>query len=53
MALLKKEVQENGYQVYVLNPLISTCEDATCYANLKSIPEKVVAAFILANPKVT
>jgi len=45
--------KENGYQVYPVNPRISTFQGAPCYADLKSIPEKVDAVFILASPKVT
>ena len=42
-----------GYQVYAVNPRISTFEGAPCYPDLKSIPEKPEAVFILANPRVT
>src|SRR6266542_2619103 len=42
-----KKFKENGYQVYAVNPRISTYEGQTCYADLKSIPEKVDAVFIL------
>jgi predicted CoA-binding protein len=45
--------KENGYQVYAVNPRMSTFEGATCYPDLKSIPEKVDAVFILTSPKVT
>jgi predicted CoA-binding protein len=45
--------KENGYQVYAVNPRISTFNGAPCYPDLKSIPEKVEAVFILASPKVT
>lgn len=45
--------KENGYQVYPINPRISIYDDITCYPDLKSIPEKPDAVFILANPKVT
>jgi predicted CoA-binding protein len=48
-----KKFKENGYQVYAVNPRISTFEGDPCYPDLKSIPEKVDAVFILANPKVT
>ena len=43
----------NGYQVYAVNPRISTYDGGTCYADLKSIPEKVDAVFVLASPKIT
>jgi len=42
-----------GYQVYAVNPHISIYDGAPCYPDLKSIPEKPDAVFILANPKVT
>lgn len=44
---------ENGYQVYAVNPRMSTFNGVPCYPDLKSIPEKVDAVFILASPKVT
>jgi predicted CoA-binding protein len=42
-----------GYSVSTVNPRITTYEGAPCYPDLKSIPEKPEAVFILANPKVT
>ena len=42
-----------GYTVYAVNPHLTTFEGAPCYPDLKSIPEKPEAVFILANPKVT
>ena len=45
--------KDNGYQVYAVNPRLSTYGGAPCYPDLKSIPEKVDAVFILASPKVT
>ena len=45
--------KENGYQVFAVNPRITTFNGAPCYADLKSIPEKPDAVFILASPKVT
>lgn len=48
-----KKFKENGYQVYAVNPHINMYDGDTCYPDLKSIPEKVDAVFILANPKVT
>lgn len=48
-----KRFKENGYQVYAVNPRLSTYDGQPCYADLKSIPEKVDAVFILASPKVT
>jgi predicted CoA-binding protein len=48
-----KKFQENGYQVYAVNPRLSTYEGQPCYADLKAIPEKVDAVFVLASPRVT
>jgi predicted CoA-binding protein len=48
-----KKFKENGYQVYAVNPHINTFEKDVCYPDLKAIPEKVDAVFILASPKVT
>jgi len=45
--------KENGYQVYAVNPRISAYNGDVCYADLKSIPDKPEAVFILASPKVT
>ena len=45
--------KQNGYQVYAVNPRITAFKEDPCYADLKSIPEKVDAVFILASPKVT
>ena len=42
-----------GYTVFAVNPRITTYEGAPCYPDLKAIPEKPDAVFILANPKVT
>lgn len=51
--LAYKKFKENGYQVYPVNPRISSYEGETCYPDLKSIPVKPDAVFILSNPKVT
>jgi hypothetical protein len=45
--------KETGYTVYAVNPRLTTFEGAPCYPDLKSIPEKPDAVFILANPTVT
>ena len=51
--LAYKKFKENGYQVYAVNPRITSYESAACYSDLKSIPEKVDAVFVLASPNVT
>jgi len=45
--------KENGYKVFAVNPRISTFNGEPCYPDLKSIPDKPDAVFILASPKVT
>ena len=45
--------REAGYEVYAVNPRINTFNGAPCYPDLKSIPEKPDAVFILAKPAVT
>jgi len=48
-----RRFKEAGYDVYAVNPRLTTFEDAPCYSDLKSIPDKPDAVFILANPTVT
>ena len=45
--------KENGYQVFAVNPRISTFNGDACYPDLKSLPEKPDTVFLLTNPKVT
>src|SRR5512134_773017 len=51
--LAYRKFKENGYQVYAINPRLSTFEGAQCYPDLKSVPEKPDAVFLLTSPKVT
>ena len=48
-----KKFKQSGYQVYAVNPRLSAFEGAPCYPDLKSIPEKPDAVFLLTSPKVT
>jgi predicted CoA-binding protein len=48
-----KKFKSAGYKVYAVNPRISTFDGDPCYPDLKSLPEKPEAVFILANPGVT
>ena len=48
-----KKFKESGYRVYAVNPNISSYDGAQCYPDLKSIPEKPDAVFMLTNQKVT
>ena len=51
--LAYRRFKENGYQVYAVNPRIDTFDGAPCYPDLKSIPKKPDAVFILTGPKVS
>jgi len=51
--LAYKNFKENGYQVYAVNPRMTTYDGTACYPDLKSIPEKPDAVFILTSPKTT
>ena len=48
-----KKFKEAGYKVYPVNPRIATYDGVPCYPDLKSIPEKPDAVFMLTTPKVT
>ena len=48
-----RKFKSGGYQVYAVNPHIRTFDGDPCYPDLKSIPDKPEAVFILANPSVT
>jgi predicted CoA-binding protein len=48
-----RRFKEAGYVVNAVNPHLTTFEGDPCYPDLKSIPEKPEAVFILTNPKVT
>ena len=48
-----RKFKETGYRVYAVNPHIATFAGDPCYPDLKSIPEKPQAVFILASPAVT
>jgi predicted CoA-binding protein len=48
-----RKFKEMGYSVSAVNPRLTTFEGDPCYPDLKSIPDKPEAVFILTNPKVT
>ena len=48
-----KVFKQRGYRVYAVNPRLSTFHGSPCYPDLKSIPEKPDAVFMLTSPKVT
>jgi len=51
--LAYNKFKENGYQVYGVNPRISTFEGDPCYPDLHAIPEPPDAVFILTKPEIT
>ncbi len=48
-----RKFKEGGYRVFAVNPHVSTYDGAPCYPDLRSIPEKPDAVFMLTSPKVT
>ena len=48
-----KTFKQHGYRVYAVNPRISSFDGSLCYPDLKSIPEKLDAVFMLTSPRVT
>jgi uncharacterized protein len=48
-----QKFKEAGYTVSAVNPRLTTFKNDPCYSDLKSIPDRPEAVFILANPKVT
>jgi predicted CoA-binding protein len=51
--LAYRKFKETGYAVSAVNPRLTSFEGDPCYPDLKSIPEKPEAVFILTNPKVS
>jgi predicted CoA-binding protein len=51
--LAYRKFKAAGYAVSAVNPHLTSFEGDPCYPDLKSIPEKPEAVFILANPKVS
>jgi predicted CoA-binding protein len=45
--------KEAGYSVWPVNPRLPEFDGSPCYPNLRSIPQKPDAVFILANPGIT
>ncbi len=48
-----RKFKASGYQVYGVNPRITTFDGDPCYPDLKSLPEKPEAVFLLTSPRVT
>ncbi len=51
--LAYRKFKAAGYTVCGVNPRLATFEGDPCYPDLKSIPQRPDAVFILANPRVT
>ena len=51
--LAYRKFKETGYTVSAVNPRLTSFEGDPCYPDLKSIPEKPDAVFILTNPQIT
>ena len=51
--LAYRKFKETGYNVSAVNPRLTSFEGDPCYPDLKSIPEKPEAVFILTNPNIT
>jgi uncharacterized protein len=48
-----KAFKQHGYQVYAVNPHVSVFDGSPCYPDIKSIPERPEAVFLLTSPRVT
>ena len=48
-----EKFKSTGYQVFAVNPHIKEFKGDPCYPDLRSLPEKPDAVFILASPRVT
>ena len=51
--LAYRKFKESGYAVSAVNPRLTSFEGDPCYPDLKSVPEKPDAVFILTNPKIS
>lgn len=48
-----RKFKDAGYRVSAVNPRLQTFDGAPCYPDLKALPQKPDAVFILANPHIT
>ena len=51
--LAYRKLKQAGYAVYAVNPHLTAFEGDRCYPELKSIPDRPDAVFILARPEVS
>ena len=50
--LAYRHFKDAGYQVYAVNPHMSSFDGNACYPDLKSLPDKPDGVFILTSPRV-
>jgi predicted CoA-binding protein len=50
--IIYKKLKETGHNVYPVNPNMDTFEGARCYADVKSIPDKIDGVVIVTKPSV-
>ncbi|TAK12118.1 MAG: CoA-binding protein [Anaerolineae bacterium] len=48
-----KKFQDNGYEVFAVNPAVERVDGVTCYASVKDIPGGVGAAMLVTTPEVS
>ena len=48
-----RKFKSTGYQVYAVNPHLTSFDDSPCYPDLRSLPEKPDGVFMLTSPQVT
>jgi predicted CoA-binding protein len=51
--LIYRKFKNSGYQVYAVNPRLTVFDGDPCYPDLRSLPQRPEAVFILANPRVS
>jgi predicted CoA-binding protein len=51
--LAYRNLKRAGYEVTAVNPRLTEFEGSPCYSDLRSIPERPEAVFILTNPENT
>lgn len=47
-----KKLQENGYNVYPVNPNLESIDGEKCYDNLNEINDKIDVVDLVVNPKI-
>ncbi len=47
--MIYRKLQDNGYEVFAVNPKVDQIKDVTCYQDIKSLPKQVQGA-VLCTP---